>query len=65
MNRQTIPPLTPSAVEQLQTFIESDPALEPPIEEWELPLACDHTIRYQQRAILNAPDSPTWSCIDC
>ena len=65
MNKQTMPPLTPSAVEQLRTLIESAATIEPPMREWELTLACGHTIRYRQHASLHAPDSPTWPCTDC
>lgn len=65
MTTNTIPPLTPSAVEQLRTLIESAATIESPMREWELSLACGHTIRYRQHASLHAPDAPTWSCADC
>lgn len=65
MNANTIPPLTSSAVEQLRSFIESAAAIEPPMREWEISLACGHVVRYGQHASLHAPDSPTWSCADC
>jgi hypothetical protein len=61
----TIPPLTPSAVEQLRTLIESAATIESPMREWEISLACGHTIRYRQHATLHAPDAPTWPCADC
>lgn len=65
MTTNTIPPLTPSAVEQLRTLIESAATIESPMRGWELFLACGHTIRYRQHASLHAPDAPTWSCADC
>lgn len=65
MNKQAMPPLMPSAVEQLRTLIESAATIEPSMREWELSLACGHTIRYRQHASLHAPDSPTWPCSDC
>lgn len=65
MNTKTIPPLTPSAVEQLRTLIESAAAIKSPMREWEISLTCGHTIRYRQHASLHAPDAPTWSCADC
>lgn len=65
MDTQTIPPLTPSAVEQLRTFIESAATVEPPMRAWELSLACGHTVHYRQHASLHAPDSPTWPCTEC
>lgn len=65
MTTNTIPPLTPSAVEQLRTLIESAATIESPMRELELSLACGHTIRYRQHASLHAPDAPTWQCADC
>lgn len=65
MNADTIPPLTPSTVEQLRSLIESAAATDPPLREWELSLACGHKIRYRQHASLHSPDSPTWPCADC
>lgn len=65
MNRNRIPPLTASTVEQLRTLIESAAAIEAPLREWEITLACGHSIRYQQHVSLHAPDSPTWTCTDC
>lgn len=65
MNTNTIPPLTPSAVEQLRTLIESAATIESRMREWDLSLACGHTIRYRQHASLHAPDSPTWKCTNC
>lgn len=61
----TIPPLTPSAVEQLRALIESAATIESPMRVWKLSLACGHTIRYRQHAALHAPDAPTWACADC
>lgn len=65
MNTNTIPPLTPSTVEQLRTLIEFAATIKPPMREWELSLACGHTVRYRQHASLHAPDAPTWQCADC
>lgn len=65
MNANTIPPLTPSAVEQLRTLIESAATIEPPMREWELSLVCGHTALYRQHATLHAPDSPIWPCTSC
>lgn len=65
MNANTIPPLTPSAIEQLRSLIESATAIEPPMRVWELSLACGHTTLYRQHATLHAPDSPIWPCTDC
>lgn len=65
MNMHTIPPLTPATVEQLRTLIESAATIESPMREWEISLACSHTIRYRQHATLHAPDAPTWQCADC
>lgn len=65
MNKQTMPSLTPSAVEQLRILIEFAATIEPSMRDWELSLACGHTIRYRQHASLHAPDSPIWRCTDC
>lgn len=65
MNMNMIPPLTAFTVEQLRTLIESAAAIEAPLREWEITLACGHAFRYQQHASLHAPDSPTWTCTDC
>lgn len=65
MDTNTIPPLTPSAVQQLRTPIESAAAIESPMRERELSLVCGHRVRYRQHATLQAPDSPTWQCADC
>lgn len=65
MNANTIPPLTPSAVEQLRSLIESAATIESPMREWELSLACGHTTRYRQHATLHAPDCPIWPCTSC
>lgn len=65
MNANTIPPLTPSAIEQLRNLIESATATEQPMREWELSLACGHTTLYRQHATLQAPDSPIWPCTGC
>lgn len=54
MNTHSIPPLTPSAVEQLRTLIESAAALEAPMREWEMTLACGYTTFYRQHASLHA-----------
>lgn len=65
MNTNAIPPLTSSAVEQLRILIESAATIEPSMRDWELTLACTHTIHYRQHASLHAPDAPTWPCVDC
>lgn len=65
MNTNAIPPLTSSAVEQLRTLIESAATIEPSMRDWELTLACSHTIHYRQHASLHSPDAPTWPCADC